>query len=312
MEMRQGGRASTRPDAAVRPKGARKAARSRRAAALEERESSINLLQTYLKEIGRVPLLTREEEIELAKRAEKGDVRAKARLIESNLRLVVNVAMRFVDRGVPVLDLVQEGNIGLMRAVEKYDWRKGFRFSTYATWWIVQAVRRALGDQSRTIRLPAHMIETIGKVNTTASILGHELGREARADEVAAHLGIDAARVEEALRASQELLSLENPVGEDGMRVADFVGDDQSPSPDEEAARSLLRDQVREVLETLPPVEKTVLKLRYGLDDGQPRTLEEIGRRLGVTRERIRQIQERALAHLREPARMAALDVYLS
>ncbi|NLG69383.1 MAG: sigma-70 family RNA polymerase sigma factor [Firmicutes bacterium] len=277
-----------------------------------ERETAINLLQTYLREIGTVPLLTREEEIELAKRAEQGDVRAKARLIESNLRLVVNVAMRFVDRGVPVLDLVQEGNIGLMRAVEKYDWRKGFRFSTYATWWIVQAVRRALGDQSRTIRLPAHMIETIGKVNTTASLLGHELGREARAEEVAAHLGMEPSRVEEAMRAAQELLSLENPVGDDGMRVADFVGDEHSPPPDEEAARSLLRDHVREVLESLPPVERTVLTLRYGLDDGQPRTLEEIGRRLGVTRERIRQIQERALAHLREPARMAALDMYLS
>lgn len=283
-----------------------------RKAASPERETSINLLQTYLREIGKVPLLTREEEIELAKRAEKGDARAKARLIEANLRLVVNVAMRFVDRGVPVLDLVQEGNIGLMRAVEKYDWRKGFRFSTYATWWIVQAVRRALGDQSRTIRLPAHMIETIGKVNTAASLLGHELGREARAEEVAAHLGMEPSRVEEAMRAAQELLSLENPVGDDGMRVADFVGDEQSPPPDEEAARSLLRDHVREVLESLPPVERTVLTLRYGLDDGQPRTLEEIGRRLGVTRERIRQIQERALAHLREPARMAALDMYLS
>ena len=310
MQSRHGGR----PAADQVARGGRSgggAGRPRRPAP-QERESSVNLLQTYLKEIGKVPLLTREEEIELAKRAEKGDVKARARLIESNLRLVVNVAMRFVDRGVPVLDLVQEGNIGLMRAVEKYDWRKGFRFSTYATWWIVQAVRRALGDQSRTIRLPAHVIETIGKVNTTASLLGHELGREARADEVAAHLGMDPGRVEEAMRAAQELLSLENPVGDDGMRVADFVGDDQSPPPEEEAARSLLRDQVREVLESLPPVERTVLTLRYGLDGGQPRTLEEIGRRLGVTRERIRQIQERALAHLREPARMAALDLYLS
>ena len=277
-----------------------------------DREQSVNLLHTYLKEIGRVPLLTREQEVELAKRAEKGDLRAKAALIEANLRLVVNVAMRFVDRGVPVLDLVQEGNIGLMRAVEKYDWRKGYRFSTYATWWIVQAVRRSITDQSRTIRLPAHMVETIGKVSTTASRLGHELGRDASPEEVAAQLGLGAQRVEEALRAAQELVSLETPVGEDGMRVADFVGDEESLPPDEEAARRLLKEQLREVLKTLPPTEQTVLTLRYGLDDNRPRTLEEIGRKLGVTRERIRQIQERALAHLREPARTAALDVYLS
>ncbi|MEW6046443.1 MAG: sigma-70 family RNA polymerase sigma factor [Bacillota bacterium] len=304
MPSNQGGKPARKPKQ-------RKATQSRRSAA-DERESSINLLQTYLKEIGKVPLLTHDEEIELARRAEKGDVRAKTRLIESNLRLVVNVAMRFVDRGVPVLDLVQEGNIGLMRAVEKYDWRRGYRFSTYATWWIVQAVRRSLSDQSRTIRLPAHMIETIGKVNTTASLLGHELGREATPVEVAAHLGLGTERVEEALRASQELVSLENPVGDDGMRVADFVGDEQAPPPDEEAAKNLLKDQIRQVLTALPPVEQTVLKLRYGLDDGQPHTLEEIGRRLGVTRERIRQIQERALAHLRGPARTAALDIYLS
>lgn len=277
-----------------------------------ERDSSVNLLHTYLREIGKVPLLTREQEVELAQRAEKGDVRAKARLIEANLRLVVNVAMRFVERGVPVLDLVQEGSIGLMRAVEKFDWRKGYRFSTYATWWIVQAVRRSLTDQARTIRLPAHMVETIGKVNTTAALLGHELGREARADEVAEHLGIDSERVTTAMMASQELVSLENPVGDDGMRVADFIGDDQAPSPDEEASRVLLKDQIRQVLRTLPHTEQKVLTLRYGLDDGRPRTLEEIGRTLGVTRERIRQIQERALIHLREPARSASLDVYLS
>ncbi|WP_324716932.1 sigma-70 family RNA polymerase sigma factor [Carboxydochorda subterranea] len=293
-------RAGTRPRTSGRTRGA------------SDRESSVNLLHTYLKEIGKVPLLTREQEVELAQRAEKGDVRAKARLIEANLRLVVNVAMRFVDRGVPVLDLVQEGNIGLMRAVEKYDWRKGYRFSTYATWWIVQAVRRSITDQARTIRLPAHMVETIGKVNTTATRLGHELGRDASPQEVAAQLGVDVARVEDALRVSQELVSLENPVGDDGMRVADFVGDDQTPQPDEQAARSLLKDQIREVMRQLSPTEQTVLTLRYGLDDGRPRTLEEIGRRLGVTRERIRQIQERALAHLREPARVAALDVYLS
>ena len=289
----------------------REARRSPAAGASDEREGALNLLHTYLKEVGRVPLLTRQEEIELARRAEQGDLRAKARLIEANLRLVVSVAMRFVDRGVPVLDLVQEGNIGLMRAVEKYDWRKGYRFSTYATWWIVQAVRRAITDQSRTIRLPAHMVETIGKVSTTANRLGHELGRDASPAEVAAELGVGTQRVEEALRAAQELISLETPVGEDGMRVADFVGDDETLPPDEQAARSLLRDQLRQVIKTLSPTEQTVLTLRYGLDDDHPRTLEEIGRQLGVTRERIRQIQERALAHLREPARTAALHLYL-
>ncbi len=269
-------------------------------------------VRMYLKEIGKVPLLTAEEEIDLAQRMEKGDEEAKKRLAEANLRLVVSIAKRYVGRGMLFLDLIQEGNLGLIKAVEKFDYRKGYKFSTYATWWIRQAITRAIADQARTIRIPVHMVETINKLIRVSRQLLQEYGREPTPEEIADEMEMPVERVREILKISQEPVSLETPIGEEeDSHLGDFIQDDNVPVPAEAAAFSLLQDQLNEVLKTLTEREQKVLRLRFGLDDGRARTLEEVGKEFNVTRERIRQIEAKALRKLRHPSRSRKLKDYL-
>ena len=269
-------------------------------------------VRMYLKEIGKVPLLSAEEEIELAKRMEAGDEEAKKRLSEANLRLVVSIAKRYVGRGMLFLDLIQEGNLGLIKAVEKFDYSKGYKFSTYATWWIRQAITRAIADQARTIRIPVHMVETINKLIRVSRQLLQELGREPTPEEIAAEMNMPVERVREILKISQEPVSLETPIGEEeDSHLGDFIQDDNVPVPADAAAFTLLKEQLGEVLETLTEREQKVLRLRFGLDDGRARTLEEVGKEFNVTRERIRQIEAKALRKLRHPSRSRKLKDYL-
>ena len=269
-------------------------------------------VRMYLKEIGRIPLLTAEEEVELAKRIEQGDEEAKRRLAEANLRLVVSIAKRYVGRGMLFLDLIQEGNLGLIKAVEKFDYRKGFKFSTYATWWIRQAITRAIADQARTIRIPVHMVETINKLVRVNRQLMQELGRDTPQEEIAKEMEIPEERVREIMKIAQEPVSLETPIGEeDDSHLGDFIEDTDVQAPAEAAAFELLKEQLDDVLETLTPREKRVLTLRFGLEDGRSRTLEEVGQVFGVTRERIRQIEAKALRKLRHPMRSKRLKDYL-
>ena len=269
-------------------------------------------VRMYLKEIGKVPLLSAEEEIELAKRMEEGDEEAKKKLAEANLRLVVSIAKRYVGRGMLFLDLIQEGNLGLIKAVEKFDYGKGFKFSTYATWWIRQAITRAIADQARTIRIPVHMVETINKLIRVQRQLLQELGREPSPEETAEVMGIPVERVREIHKISQEPVSLETPIGEEeDSHLGDFIQDENVPVPAEAAAFTLLKEQLVEVLGTLTEREQKVLRLRFGLDDGRARTLEEVGKEFNVTRERIRQIEAKALRKLRHPSRSRKLKDYL-
>ena len=269
-------------------------------------------VRMYLKEIGKVPLLSAEEEIELAKRMELGDQEAKKRLAEANLRLVVSIAKRYVGRGMLFLDLIQEGNLGLIKAVEKFDYRKGYKFSTYATWWIRQAITRAIADQARTIRIPVHMVETINKLIRVSRQLLQELGREPTPEEIAAEMNMPVERVREILKISQEPVSLETPIGEEeDSHLGDFIQDDNVPVPADAAAFTLSKEQLEEVLGTLTEREQKVLTLRFGLEDGRARTLEEVGREFNVTRERIRQIEAKALRKLRHPSRSRKLKDYL-
>ena len=269
-------------------------------------------VRMYLKEIGKVSLLSADEEIELAKRMEKGDEAAKKRLAEANLRLVVSIAKRYVGRGMLFLDLIQEGNLGLIKAVEKFDYRKGYKFSTYATWWIRQAITRAIADQARTIRIPVHMVETINKLIRVSRQLLQELGREPSPEEIAAEMNMPVERVREILKISQEPVSLETPIGEEeDSHLGDFIQDDNVPVPADAAAFTLLKEQLEEVLGTLTEREQKVLTLRFGLEDGRARTLEEVGKEFNVTRERIRQIEAKALRKLRHPSRSRKLKDYL-
>ncbi|MCR4786730.1 MAG: RNA polymerase sigma factor RpoD [Lachnospiraceae bacterium] len=269
-------------------------------------------VRMYLKEIGKVPLLSADEEVELAKRMELGDQEAKNKLAEANLRLVVSIAKRYVGRGMLFLDLIQEGNLGLIKAVEKFDYRKGYKFSTYATWWIRQAITRAIADQARTIRIPVHMVETINKLIRVSRQLLQELGREPTPEEIAEHMDMPVEKVREILKISQEPVSLETPIGEEeDSHLGDFIQDDQVPVPADAAAFELLKEQLNEVLDTLTEREQKVLRLRFGLDDGKARTLEEVGRQFNVTRERIRQIEAKALRKLRHPSRSRKLKDYL-
>ena len=269
-------------------------------------------VRMYLKEIGKVPLLSAEEEIELAKKMEQGDENAKKRLAEANLRLVVSIAKRYVGRGMLFLDLIQEGNLGLIKAVEKFDYRKGYKFSTYATWWIRQAITRAIADQARTIRIPVHMVETINKLIRVSRQLLQELGREPTPEEIAEEMDMPVDRVREILKISQEPVSLETPIGEeDDSHLGDFIQDDNVPVPAEAAAATLLKEQLDEVLDTLTEREQKVLRLRFGMNDGRARTLEEVGKEFDVTRERIRQIEAKALRKLRHPSRSRKLRDYL-
>jgi len=269
-------------------------------------------VRMYLKEIGKVPLLNADEEIELAKKMELGDEEAKKRLAEANLRLVVSIAKRYVGRGMLFLDLIQEGNLGLIKAVEKFDYRKGYKFSTYATWWIRQAITRAIADQARTIRIPVHMVETINKLIRVSRQLLQELGREPTPEEIAEHMNMPVDRVREILKISQEPVSLETPIGEEeDSHLGDFIQDDNVPVPADAAALTLLKEQLGEVLGTLTEREQKVLTLRFGLEDGRARTLEEVGREFNVTRERIRQIEAKALRKLRHPSRSRKLKDYL-
>lgn len=269
-------------------------------------------VKVYLKEIGRVPLLTSDEEIDLAIRISKGDVAAKQRLSEANLRLVVSIAKRYLGRGMQFLDLIQEGNLGLIKAVEKFDYTKGFKFSTYATWWIRQAITRAIADQARTIRIPVHMVETINKVKKVSSQLLHANGHEPTADEIAEELEMPVDKVREIMRVAQEPVSLETPIGEEeDSHLGDFIPDDDAPAPADAASHTLLKEQLADVLDTLTPREEKVLKLRFGLGDGRSRTLEEVGKEFNVTRERIRQIEAKALRKLRHPSRSKRLKDFL-
>jgi len=270
-------------------------------------------VRMYLREIGKIPLLKSEEEISLAQKIEKGDRKAKRKLTESNLRLVVSIAKKYVMRGLSLLDLIQEGNQGLIRAVEKYDWRKGYKFSTYATWWIRQAITRAIADQARTIRIPVHMVETINKLIRIQRQLMQSLGREPTAEEIAETMGeMTATRVREILKIAQDTTSLETPVGdEDDSMLGDFIADTSQPSPIESASRELLKENIEEVLSTLTDREARVLRMRFGLDGKNPMTLEEVGREFGVTRERIRQIEAKALRKLKHPSRRKKLQDYL-
>ena len=269
-------------------------------------------VKVYLKEIGRVPLLTPEEEIELAIRISEDDQEAKKRLAEANLRLVVSIAKRYVGRGMQFLDLIQEGNLGLIKAVDKFDYTKGFKFSTYATWWIRQAITRAIADQARTIRIPVHMVETINKVKKVQSQLLHQNGHEPSADEIAAEIDMPVDKVREIMRVAQEPVSLETPIGEEeDSHLGDFIPDNDAPAPADAASHTMLREQLSDVLSTLTPREAKVLKLRFGLEDGRSRTLEEVGKEFNVTRERIRQIEAKALRKLRHPSRSRKLKDYL-
>ena len=269
-------------------------------------------VRMYLKEIGKVSLLTADEEIELAQRMEKGDENAKKRLAEANLRLVVSIAKRYVGRGMLFLDLIQEGNLGLIKAVEKFDYRKGYKFSTYATWWIRQAITRAIADQARTIRIPVHMVETINKLIRVSRQLLQELGREPTPEEIAKEMNMPVDRVREILKISQEPVSLETPIGEEeDSHLGDFIQDEHIPVPADEAAHTLLREQLEKVMDTLSEREQKVLALRFGLEDGKPHTLEEVGREFQVTRERIRQIEAKALRKLRHPTRSRKLRDFL-
>jgi RNA polymerase primary sigma factor len=315
--------------------------RAQEQAELSRRASPGDLVRIYLREIGRVPLLTAEDEVELAKSIEAGlfaeeklhdvpacagmdvrpgdleqlsadGVRAKQRLIEANLRLVVSIAKRYIGRGLIFLDLIQEGNLGLIRAVEKFDYTKGYKFSTYATWWIRQAITRAIADQARTIRIPVHMVETINKLARVQRQLHQDLGREASVAEIAAEMGIPPQRVAEIQRVAQEPVSLQSPIGEEDSDLGDFIEDADAVVPMEAAAFILLQDQLEGILETLSSREQTIIQLRFGLTDGHPRTLEEVGREFGVTRERIRQIESKTLAKLRHPSRAQMLREYLA
>jgi RNA polymerase primary sigma factor len=269
-------------------------------------------VRMYLKEIGKVPLLTAEEEIEIAKQLEAGDESAKQKLAEANLRLVVSIAKRYVGRGMLFLDLIQEGNLGLIKAVEKFDYRKGFKFSTYATWWIRQAITRAIADQARTIRIPVHMVETINKLIRVSRQLLQEYGREPTPEEIAREMGISEAKVREIIKIAQEPVSLETPIGEEeDSHLGDFIPDEDAPAPAEAASFALMKEQLMDVLDTLTPREEKVLRLRFGLDDGHQRTLEEVGKEFNVTRERIRQIEAKALRKLRHPSRSKKLRDYL-
>lgn len=269
-------------------------------------------VKVYLKEIGRVPLLTPEEEIELAERMAQGDPYARKRLSEANLRLVVSIAKRYVGRGMQFLDLIQEGNLGLIKAVEKFDHTKGFKFSTYATWWIRQAITRAIADQARTIRIPVHMVETINKVKKVSSQLLHKNGHDPTAEEIAAELDMPIDKVREIMRVAQEPVSLETPIGEEeDSHLGDFIEDSDAPAPADAASHTLLKEQLEDVLSTLTPREKKVLELRFGLEDGRNRTLEEVGKEFNVTRERIRQIEAKALRKLRHPSRSKRLKDFL-
>ena len=266
-------------------------------------------VRMYLKEIGRVPLLTAEEEVDLARRMEAGDESARHRLEEANLRLVVSIAKRYVGRGMMFLDLIQEGNLGLLKAVEKFDYSKGYKFSTYATWWIRQAITRAIADQARTIRIPVHMVETINKYIRVSRQLLQELGRDPTPEEIARRMGLSVARVREIMKISQEPVSLETPIGEEeDTHLSDFIEDEAAPDPADAASMLLLKEQISEVLTTLAPREAEVLRLRFGLVDGRSRTLEEVGQNFGVTRERIRQIEAKALRKLRHPVRLRKLQ----
>ena len=269
-------------------------------------------VKMYLKEIGRVELLNHDQEIELAKRILEGDEQAKKELAAANLRLVVSIAKRYVGRGMLFLDLIQEGNMGLIKAVEKFDYTKGFKFSTYATWWIRQAITRAIADQARTIRIPVHMVETINKVKKVQSQLLHQNGHEPSADEIAAEIDMPVDKVREIMRVAQEPVSLETPIGEEeDSHLGDFIPDNDAPAPADAASHTMLREQLSDVLSTLTPREAKVLKLRFGLEDGRSRTLEEVGKEFNVTRERIRQIEAKALRKLRHPSRSRKLKDYL-
>lgn len=269
-------------------------------------------VRMYLKEIGKVSLLSAKEEIELSQRMENGDVEAKRKLAEANLRLVVSIAKRYVGRGMQFLDLIQEGNMGLIKAVEKFDYKKGYKFSTYATWWIRQAITRAIADQARTIRIPVHMVETINKLLRVSRQLVQELGREPQIEEIAEEMGVTVEKVREIMKISQEPVSLETPIGEEeDSHLGDFIPDDIAQAPADAAAFTMLKEQLLEVLETLTPREEKVLRLRFGLDDGRQRTLEEVGKEFNVTRERIRQIEAKALRKLRHPSRSKKLKDYI-
>ena len=277
-----------------------------------ERGSAEDPVRMYLKEIGRIPLLSSEEEIELAKRMEMGDEEAKKKLSEANLRLTVSIAKRYSGRGMQFLDLIQEGNLGLIKAVEKFDYRKGYKFSTYATWWIRQSITRAIADQARTIRIPVHMVETMNRVNRTSRRLLQEYGREPTPEEIAVTMNLPVERILEVSKISQEPVSLETPIGEEeDSHLGDFIQDEHVPVPSEEAAHTLLREQLEEVMDTLSDREQKVLALRFGLEDGKPYTLEEVGRDFQVTRERIRQIEAKALRKLRHPTRSRKLRDFL-
>ncbi len=268
-------------------------------------------VRMYLKEIGKVPLLTADKELELACRMAAGDAAAKKQLVEANLRLVVSIAKRYVNRGMFFLDLIQEGNLGLMRAVEKFDYNKGYKFSTYATWWIRQAITRAIADQARTIRIPVHMVETINKVLRVSRQLLQDFGRDATPEEIAQEINMPVEKVREILKIAQEPVSLEMPIGEEeDSHLGDFIADDNTPAPADAASYTMLREQLLEVLHTLNPREENVLKLRFGLEDGRPRTLEEVGKAFDITRERIRQIEAKALRKLRHPSRSKKLRDY--
>ena len=282
------------------------------APAAEQSITNDDPVKVYLKEIGRVPLLTSEEEVELAIRISDGDIAAKQRLSEANLRLVVSIAKRYLGRGMQFLDLIQEGNLGLIKAVEKFDYTKGFKFSTYATWWIRQAITRAIADQARTIRIPVHMVETINKVKKVQSQLLHQNGHEPSPDEIAEEIDMPVDKVREIMRVAQEPVSLETPIGEEeDSHLGDFIPDNDAPAPADAASHTMLREQLSDVLSTLTPREAKVLKLRFGLEDGRSRTLEEVGKEFNVTRERIRQIEAKALRKLRHPSRSRKLKDYL-
>ncbi len=269
-------------------------------------------VKMYLKDIGRVPLLSADEEVDLARRMQEDDEAAKKRLSEANLRLVVSIAKRYVGRGMLFLDLIQEGNLGLMKAVEKFDYQKGFKFSTYATWWIRQSITRAIADQARTIRIPVHMVETINKLTRVQRLLLQELGREPTAEEIAEKMGVTEDRVHEILKIAQDPVSLETPIGEEeDSHLGDFIEDEKTTTPSDSVAFTMLKEQLLGVLDTLTPREEKVLRLRYGIDDGKPRTLEEVGREFNVTRERIRQIEAKALRKLRHPSRSKKLKDFL-